>query len=121
MSSREGVSAGAHKHSSDPKTQPADVKACQQAAAIFGALGDLNRLRILSLLAQREMCVSEITAVLSDNLSAISQRLRLLKGERIVVARREGKHMFYSLVDKHVRNLVLNGLDHGKESTTPPS
>ncbi|MFN7894322.1 MAG: hypothetical protein ACK5OC_28810, partial [Pirellula sp.] len=49
--------------------QPADEKICARAAGIFRALGDLSRLRLLSLLAQREMCVTELTECLEDNLA----------------------------------------------------
>lgn len=81
----------------------------------FPALGDTNRLRLLSLLMSRELCVSEITGILDDNLSAVSQRLKTLRAERIVAARREGKHVFYSLADGHVRDLIANALAHGNE------
>ena len=87
-----------------------------RAAAIFRALGDVSRLNLLCLLAQREMCVSELTVRLQDNLPAISQRLKLLRAERIVVARRQGKHIFYSLADNHVSQLIANGLAHGAEA-----
>jgi len=105
-----------HEHAPDPTLRPADSAACQQAAAIFRALGDPNRLRLLSLLAQRELCVSEITTLLSDNLPAVSQRLKLLRSERIVMTRRDGKHIFYRLADQHIQHLLSNGLDHALES-----
>ena len=95
--------------------QPADDKICGRAASIFRALGDLSRLRLLSLLAQREMCVTELTERLKDNLPAVSQRLKLLRGERIVSTRRQGKHIFYRLTDSHIAHLIANGLAHGEE------
>jgi len=91
--------------------------ACARTAAIFRALGDERRLCLLVLLAHREMCVSELTERLRDNLPAISQRLKLLRSERIVVARRNGKHVFYSLADDHIAQLIANGLAHGSEKT----
>ena len=104
-----------HEHSEPQNAAPADVGACERAAAIFRALGDTNRMRLLSLLMANELCVSEITTLLEDNLSAVSQRLKLLRAERIVVSRRDGKHIFYSLSDGHVRDLIVNALAHGNE------
>ncbi|MFM7159423.1 MAG: ArsR/SmtB family transcription factor [Planctomycetaceae bacterium] len=104
-----------HDHPHDPTLLAADAGACQKAAAIFRALGDPNRLRLLSLLAQRELCVSELTVILGDNLPAVSQRLKLLRSDRIVIARREGKHVFYRLADQHICELMNNGLEHARE------
>ncbi len=95
--------------------EPADLLVCERTANIFRALGDVNRLRLLSLLAKREMCVSELTLVLRDNLPAISQRLKLLRAERLVRTRRQGKHVFYRLADMHIAELIANGLAHGEE------
>ncbi|MCE2810318.1 MAG: metalloregulator ArsR/SmtB family transcription factor [Planctomycetaceae bacterium] len=93
-----------------------EVKLCQHAAAIFRALGDPSRLQLLALLAKREMCVTELTERLQDNLPAISQRLKLLRSERLVKTRREGKHIYYSLADNHIALLIENGLAHGSEA-----
>lgn len=92
-----------------------NADACSRTAAIFRALGDERRLSLLALLAHREMCVTELTERLQDNLPAISQRLKLLRSERIVLARRHGKHVFYSLADDHIAQLIANGLAHGSE------
>ena len=83
-----------------------------RAAAMFSALGDPNRLRLLGLLIGREMCVTEISSILNDNLPAVSQRLKLLRSERIVSYRREGKHIFYRLDDEHIVELIRNALEH---------
>jgi len=104
-----------HEHHGAIPVVPADQEACERAAAIFRALGDTNRMRLLSLLMVRELCVSEITAFLKDNLSAVSQRLKLLRSERIVISRRDGKHIYYSLTDEHVRQMISNALEHGDE------
>lgn len=98
-----------------------DADVCSRTAAIFRALGDERRLSLLALLAQRELCVSELTERLGDNLPAISQRLKLLRSERIVTARRQGKHIFYSLADSHICQLIANGLAHGREIHDPNS
>jgi ArsR family transcriptional regulator, lead/cadmium/zinc/bismuth-responsive transcriptional repressor len=86
--------------------------ACQRAADIFRALGDPTRLRILTMLMRGEMCVTEIAAELDDNLSAVSQRLKLLRSERVVRHRRDGKHVYYGLADQHIAELVSNALAH---------
>jgi len=96
-----------------------DTSACERAAAIFRALGDPQRLRILVVLEASERCVSELCEVLDDNMPAISQRLRLLKSERLVRSRRDGKHIYYALADSHISRLVTNGLLHALEQ--PPS
>jgi ArsR family transcriptional regulator len=96
-----------------------DAVACERAAAIFRALGDPQRLRILMILEASERCVSELCVVLGDNMPAISQRLRLLKSERVVRSRRDGKHIYYALADSHISRLVTNGLLHALEQSSP--
>ncbi|MEO1528242.1 MAG: metalloregulator ArsR/SmtB family transcription factor [Planctomycetota bacterium] len=88
---------------------------CERAAAIFRALGDPQRLRLLLILEAGQCCVSEIASALNEPLPAISQRLRVLKGERVVKSRREGKHVFYALADEHISRLVANGVMHAME------
>jgi ArsR family transcriptional regulator len=94
-----------------------DDSACERAAAIFRALGDPQRLRLLIMLEARSYCVSELAESLAEPLPAISQRLRVLKSERIVRSRREGKHVFYSLADGHISRLVTNGVMHAMEDS----
>ncbi len=96
-----------------------DVEACDRAAAIFRALGDPQRLRLLMLLEAGERCVSELCQLLNKPMPAISQRLRLLKSERIVRSRRDGKHVYYALADDHISRLVTNGVMHAMEQTIP--
>jgi ArsR family transcriptional regulator, lead/cadmium/zinc/bismuth-responsive transcriptional repressor len=98
-----------------PAPEALDPVACERAVAIFRALGDAARLRILCLLMQAERCVTEIAEALGDSLPAVSQRLRLLRSERIVTYRREGKHVFYGLADQHIGQLVANALEHARE------
>ena len=87
----------------------------QTAAAMFAALGDPSRLKLVEYLSRGEACVSEIAAVYGDSLSTISQRLKLLRSERLVKKRRDGKHIYYSLADEHVEQLVKNALQHAEE------
>ncbi len=109
------ASCAAEAHPLPEGLLPAPLEVCERAAAIFRAMGDVNRLRLLSLLAKKELCVTELTELLEDNLPAISQRLRLLRSERLVRTRRRGKHVFYSLSDNHIAELIANGLAHGEE------
>jgi ArsR family transcriptional regulator len=92
-----------------------DEAVVERAAEIFRALGDKERLRILERLRAGEACVSEIAADSRAGLSTVSQRLRQLRSERLVVRRREGKHIYYALADAHVADLVENGLAHAAE------
>ncbi len=92
-----------------------DPGACERAVTIFRALGDPARLRLLCLLMTGERCVTEIAQAMGDSLPAISQRLRLLRSERIVSCRRKGKHVIYALADQHIGQLVANALAHASE------
>lgn len=92
-----------------------DEQSCRLAAGIFRALGDPARMQVLTLLARQELCVSEIASALQDSLPAVSQRLKLLRSERIVSQRREGKHIYYALADRHIAELIANGLAHASE------
>ena len=94
-----------------------DESVCQRTAAIFRALGDPQRLRLLIMLESRSCCVSELAESLGEPLPAVSQRLRVLKSERIVSSRREGKHVFYELADGHISRLVTNGVMHAMEES----
>ena len=64
------------------------------------------------MLSQGEACVSEIAAATNEELSTISQRLRILRSENLLTRRRQGKHILYSLADQHVAGLVFNALAH---------
>lgn len=94
---------------------PVDEAALEAAARIFRAMGDPQRLRTLAMLSQGEACVSEIAAATSEELSTISQRLRVLRSENLLTRRRQGKHILYSLADQHVSGLIFNALAHSTE------
>jgi ArsR family transcriptional regulator len=96
------------------------VVALERAAGLFRALGDAPRLRILVLLAQGEWCVGEIVGALQEKFSTVSQRLRVLRNEGLVVRRREGTHLFYALADRHVADLIDNALAHAHETGDSP-
>ena len=79
-------------------------------------LYDLTELfRILYVLFESEMCVCDIAALLGMTQSAISHQLRALKSARLVKSRREGKTVFYSLADDHVKAIINQGLEHVSE------
>ncbi|MDX2088068.1 MAG: metalloregulator ArsR/SmtB family transcription factor [Kofleriaceae bacterium] len=107
----------AHDHEHPPRSAPRPPAqiAIVRAAAIFRALGDAARLRLLHTLGRGEWCVSELAAHEGTKLSTLSQQLRLLYAERMVARRREGKHVYYRLADDHVRDLVETALTHAAE------
>ena len=86
-----------------------------RAAAIFRAAGDLSRLKLLYRLCDGEWCVTELADAAGVGLSTVSQQLRLLRSERIVSRRRAGKHIFYSLADAHVSDLIQSAIEHAAE------
>ena len=82
---------------------------------LFRIFGDSTRIRILYVLFEAEMCVCDIAALLGMTQSAISHQLRTLKNSKLVKFRREGKTVFYSLADSHVRTIINQGLEHVSE------
>lgn len=87
----------------------------ERAAAIFRAAGDISRLKLLHRLSDGEWCVTELADAAGVGLSTVSQQLRLLRAERIVARRRAGKHIFYSLADAHVSDLIHSAIEHAAE------
>ena len=81
-------------------------------AELFRIFGDSTRIRILYVLSEAEMCVCDIAQLLGMTQSAISHQLRSLKNARLVKARRDGKTVFYSLADDHVKTMLAQGLEH---------
>jgi len=88
----------------------------ERAAAIFRAVGDVARLRLLERLADGEWCVTELAEAAGVGLSTVSQQLKLLRAERIVTRRRAGKHIFYALADAHIFDLVEGAIGHASEA-----
>ena len=83
----------------------------------------MSRLKLLARLAYGEWCVTELAEAAGVGLSTVSQQLRLLRAERLVWRRREGKHIYYGLADTHVLDLVQSALAHASEpapSLQPP-
>ena len=94
----------------------ASVEKLQQMAEFFGTLADPSRLKLLSALAQQELCVCDLAAVAKMGESAVSHQLRVLRSQRLVKYRREGRKIYYSLADSHVMNLYAEVAAHLDEN-----
>lgn len=81
-------------------------------AELYKTFGDTTRIKILYVLFEEELCVCDIAQLLGMSQSAISHQLRILKQSSLVKFRREGKTVFYSLADDHVKTIIGNGMDH---------
>ncbi|MCD7981652.1 MAG: metalloregulator ArsR/SmtB family transcription factor [Clostridiales bacterium] len=84
-------------------------------AELFKIFSDSTRIRILFILFEAEVCVCDLANMLRMTQSAVSHQLRILKQSKLVKNRREGKSIFYSLADEHVRTIIAQGLDHIEE------
>ena len=81
-------------------------------AELFKVFGDSTRIRILFVLFEEEACVCDLAEALQMTQSAISHQLKILKQNKLVKGRREGKSVIYSLADDHVRTIIAQGLEH---------
>ena len=84
-------------------------------AELFKIFGDSTRIKILYVLFESEMCVCDIAQLLNMTSTAVSHQLRILKGNKLVKSRREGKNIFYSLADSHVTSILDQGMEHVNE------
>ncbi|MDY6939967.1 MAG: metalloregulator ArsR/SmtB family transcription factor [Cyanobacteriota bacterium] len=106
------------RHSVDPscvgqlQPQLLGVEKSQRMAELFSCLGDANRLRIVSALAARELCVCEIAAAVEMSESAVSHQLRTLRSARLVGYRKQGRNVFYFLQDSHILNVYREVAEH---------
>ncbi len=94
------------------KTDPKEAK---KLADLFKVFGDTTRIRILYVLFQSEMCVCDLAETLDMTQSAISHQLQVLKRMKMVTDRREGRTVFYSLADRHIENIINQGMEHIRE------
>jgi DNA-binding transcriptional ArsR family regulator len=92
-----------------------DQVALYELADLFKLFGDSTRISILWALSESEMCVCDLCALLKMKQPAVSHQLKNLKQSRIVKARREGKVIYYSLDDEHIRDLLNLGMNHIQE------
>lgn len=88
-------------------------------AALFGALADPTRAKIVHILVHQELCTCDLAAAIGITESGISQHLRVLRSLRLVKSRRMGKFVYYSLDDAHVTMLVEVGISHQRDSEPP--
>jgi len=86
-----------------------------RAAAVFSALGDPTRVRILDALGIEELCVCDLAEVCGISQSGVSHQLRVLRDLALVAYRREGNRAVYRLADAHVPALLAQGLEHADE------
>lgn len=84
-------------------------------AELYKIFGDSTRIKILYALFEAELCVCDIAMLIGMSVSAVSHQLRILKQARLVQYRREGKTLFYSLSDDHVRSIIGQGMEHIEE------
>lgn len=83
-----------------------------EASDFFKVLGDKTRIKILLALLDSEMCVCDIACLLDMSQSAISHQLRVLKNSNLVKNRKDGKVVYYSLDDEHVKEIIGQGIVH---------
>lgn len=106
-----------HKHLVDiVEAKMPDETELYDLSELFKVFGDSTRIRILFVLFEAEVCVCDIAEALNMTQSAISHQLRILKQSKLVKSRREGKSVFYSLADGHVRTIISMGLEHIEET-----
>ena len=84
-------------------------------AELYKVFGDSTRIRLLYVLMEEELCVCDLASLLGISLSAVSHQLRILKQARLVKFRKEGKTVFYSLADNHVKTIIAQGMEHIEE------
>lgn len=84
-------------------------------AELFKVFGDSTRIKILYALFEAELCVGDIALLLGLSQTAVSHQLRVLRSSKLVKGRKEGKIVFYSLADDHVRTIIDQGMEHVDE------
>lgn len=98
------------------KVELIDDQAAVQFADWFKAFSDPTRVKLISALLKRELCVHDLTVVLEMGQSAVSHQLRYLRNMRIVKRRKVGKTVFYSLDDNHIEEIFIQTLQHTNHS-----
>lgn len=96
--------------------QPAD-EVLYDLAELFKVFGDSTRIKILYAMFETELCVNDIARLLNLSQSSVSHQLRILKTSKLVKFRRDGKSIYYSLDDEHVRSILSMGMEHVEEET----
>lgn len=107
---------GLHPEALEQARQAVPDEACvERASGLLKAVSDPTRLRILAALAATELCVCDLAALTGISESAVSHQLRLLREERLVSFRKEGRMAYYRLSDHHVTELIQSALEHARE------
>ena len=92
-----------------------DDETLYDLAELFKVFGDSTRIKILYALFTTELCVYDISQLLNVSQTAVSHQLRVLKTNKLVKSRKEGKNVFYSLADDHVYSIIGQGMEHIEE------
>ena len=95
--------------------QQPDDEILYDLAELFKVFGDSTRIKILYSMFEHELCVNDIAGLLNLSQSSVSHQLRILKTSKLVKFRREGKSIYYSLDDEHVRAIISMGMEHVEE------
>lgn len=94
------------------ETRMAGEEVLFSVAEFFKVLGDLTRVKILKALSLSELCVCDLAAIVHVSQSAVSHQLRMLRQANFVKNRKEGKIVYYSLYDGHIRSILAQGFKH---------
>ena len=92
--------------------KPIEENKAQRVADFLHVFADPGRIQILTLLVDKEVCVSHIAQAIGKSVSAVSHQLRVLRAQRIVRHVKDGKNTYYTLDDDHVAEVLLSGIDH---------
>jgi ArsR family transcriptional regulator len=116
-----------HHHHDGPNCDTGDHRAhhhtphpawlIERTSAMFSALGDPSRLRLMELLFDGRHCVSELAEETGEAMSTISQRLKVLHQAGLISRQREGRHIYYGLADQHIIELLSNAFEHAGEDS----
>ena len=101
-----------NKNTPAQHTEMPDLEVLFDLADLFKVFGDSTRIRIMFTISDNEMSVLNIAEALNMEQSTISHQLRVLRQNKLVRVRREGKQIYYSLDDDHVKKIIEMGLDH---------
>jgi DNA-binding transcriptional ArsR family regulator len=103
-------------HNRTIRTSNLSKEAASNVAELFKTFGDTTRVQILELLTKGELCVGEICESLGMSQSSISHQLRLMRHNQLLKRCKVGRHIYYSIKDEHIFNLLNQGIDHVEES-----
>lgn len=82
---------------------------------LFKIFGDSTRIKIINVLLEEELCVSDISKRINVSQSAVSHQLRILKSSKLVKYRKDANMIYYSLDDNHVKEIFELGCEHINE------